>query len=289
MHDESRATPGSVWCRRIALFAVGLIAAGAVFHRLFGMATPVALNLFALALVLACVAVLSGLLGLYRIWRTGTRGTASALFGLIVSGLILCWPLSVLPRASTLPNINDVTTDTTRPPPFVELARQRPKGANPARYPGAAVARLQTDFYRELQPLFVNRSATDAFDLATQALRRLRMVIVNEVPVGTEQRGEGLIEAYDRTLVLGFYDDVAVRVTAIGASSRIDVRSASRYGRHDLGRNAQRVRDILNEIVARVDATIPGQQRPSGGKKPETEDDDEERKPVRRQRGRRTE
>ncbi|MCB1510868.1 MAG: DUF1499 domain-containing protein [Hyphomicrobiaceae bacterium] len=286
MQDEPRATAGSVWCRRLAMFAVGLILAGAVFHRLFGMPTPVALNLFALGLVLAVTATVSGVFGLFRIWRTGMPGTASALFGLIVSGLILCWPLSLLPRLNALPNINDVTTDTARPPRFVELARQRPKGANPARYPGAAVAKLQSAFYREIQPLFINRAAPEAFELATLALRRLRMVIVHEVPVGSEVRTEGLIEAYDRTLALGFYDDVAVRVTAIGRSSRIDVRSASRFGRHDLGRNARRIRDILNEIVARVDATIPGQQTRKS-KKPDAEDDDEEDKPTRRRRKRR--
>ena len=39
--------------------------------------------------------------------------------------------------------------------------------------------------------------------------------------------------------------------------ARIDVRSASRYGRHDLGRNADRVRQILKEIVVRMESVVP--------------------------------
>jgi hypothetical protein len=39
--------------------------------------------------------------------------------------------------------------------------------------------------------------------------------------------------------------------------ARVDVRSASRYGGHDLGRNADRVRVILKEIVTVMESTVP--------------------------------
>src|SRR6202030_4783468 len=64
---------------------------------------------------------------------------------------------------------------------------------------------------------------------------------------GTGQR-DGLIEAIARTPILGFRDDVAVRVRATHEGARIDVRSASRYGRHDLGANAARVRSLIDDI-----------------------------------------
>jgi hypothetical protein len=47
---------------------------------------------------------------------------------------------------------------------------------------------------------------------------------------------------------MGFRDDVAVRIRAIGQGARVDVRSASRYGRHDFGTNAARVRVLLDDI-----------------------------------------
>jgi Protein of unknown function (DUF1499) len=41
---------------------------------------------------------------------------------------------------------------------------------------------------------------------------------------------------------------VAVRVRATSDGSRIDVRSASRYGLHDLGENAERVSALISDI-----------------------------------------
>ena len=64
----------------------------------------------------------------------------------------------------------------------------------------------------------------------------------------------GQIEAVDRTLVLGFSDDIVVRVGGRDGQAKIDVRSASRYGRHDFGRNAERIRGFLRELHARLDA-----------------------------------
>ncbi len=61
-------------------------------------------------------------------------------------------------------------------------------------------------------------------------------------------RRDGQIEAVARTPIMGFRDDVVVRVRADGDGARIDVRSASRYGRHDFGANAARIRSLLDDI-----------------------------------------
>ena len=66
-------------------------------------------------------------------------------------------------------------------------------------------------------------------------------------PPGPPPR-DGFIEAIARTLILGFRDDVVVRVRPTSDGTRIDVRSASRYGRHDLGTNAARVRKLIDDI-----------------------------------------
>jgi hypothetical protein len=51
-----------------------------------------------------------------------------------------------------------------------------------------------------------------------------------------------------------------VRATPEGA--RIDVRSASRYGRHDLGTNAARVRALVNDIDDALAAPTPEKKQP---------------------------
>jgi uncharacterized protein (DUF1499 family) len=264
MNERMQWVSSSAWSVRLGLFAVGLVVASVLFHRLFGMSTPLALNLFVVAFLIAGVAILSGIHALVRIWQRGYRGTSAAFAGILIGAVLLGWPLSLVPTLRQLPAINDVTTDTSDPPAFIVLAAQRPKGANSPVHPGERFAELQRAGYRDLQPLKLNRTQVEAFDIVGLALRRLRMETVNEIPYGTDGRQWGLIEATDRTLVLGFVDDVSVRVRPDGRGTRIDVRSASRYGRHDLGRNAERVRTILNEIVARAEASVPGRRGQPG-------------------------
>ncbi len=56
--------------------------------------------------------------------------------------------------------------------------------------------------------------------------------------------------ATDETFWFGFKDDVVIRITpAAGTGSRVDVRSASRVGRSDLGKNAQRIRAFLARLA----------------------------------------
>jgi uncharacterized protein (DUF1499 family) len=47
---------------------------------------------------------------------------------------------------------------------------------------------------------------------------------------------------------MGVRDDVVIRITPIGQGTRVDVRSASRFGAHDLGANASRIRSLLEDI-----------------------------------------
>ena len=247
----------SGWALQIAGLSVVLIIAAIVLHRLFGLATPVALNLFVLAFCGAGLAILLASCALWRIWRGGFLGTGSALAAIAVGVAVLMWPISLLPTIQALPNLNDVSTDTTRPPEFVAVAKLRPIGSNAVGYKGAVFATRQSEAYPDLRTLVVERDAAETVSLVGQALRRLRMKVVREDVGSAGVGGIGYVEAVDRTLVLGFYDDVVVRVASSGRGALVDVRSASRFGRHDLGSNASRVRSILTALVERIQATVP--------------------------------
>ena len=119
------------------------------------------------------------------------------------------------------------------------LARNRPLGAKAPSY-DPEFAALQQAAYSDIRPLILNRDATEVVELVGQSLRRLRMRVVQEVAPQERRGSVGFVEAVDRTLVLGFHDDVIVRVTDLGRTARVDVRSASRYGRHDLGLGFQK-------------------------------------------------
>ena len=251
-------TPLATWSRRVALFSLQLVLLGIVLHRVFSLPTPVALNLFLTGFAGAAVAVLLGLAALVVVWRQGCGGAVSATAGILVGLLLLAWPAATVPFALALPKMNDVTTDAQVPPRFAALAKSRPAGANSPAYPGAAFARLQTEAYPDIRPVVVSRPAAEVFDVLEETVRRLRWdVVATQAPQGLGK--PGTIEAVERTLVLGFYDDIVIRIDGDQRETRIDIRSASRYGQHDLGRNASRVRAFFKELQTRLEASVtPG-------------------------------
>ena len=66
--------------------------------------------------------------------------------------------------------------------------------------------------------------------------------------------GIGHVDMVDRTLIMGFQDDVTVRLRPLAGQTRIDIRSASRTGRHDFGANAKRIQRFAEELQTQLDA-----------------------------------
>jgi uncharacterized protein (DUF1499 family) len=93
--------------------------------------------------------------------------------------------------------------------------------------------------YPEIVPLTVALAAPVAFNRALEAAQRMGWVIV------AADEAMGRIEASDRSRWFGFTDAIAIRITASGSASRIDLRSLSRQGRSDFGVNAARVERFL--------------------------------------------
>ena len=80
------------------------------------------------------------------------------------------------------------------------------------------------------------------FDAAQAAVKSLDWERVNA------DKSLGIIEATDTTGWFGFKDDVVVRIRTTGEESFLDVRSKSRVGKSDLGKNAERIHTLINEI-----------------------------------------
>lgn len=244
------------WTTRVALFSVSLAIVALAAHRFGPMPTLTAFNLVIVAFIGAIVALLLGLTSSIIIWRQGCAGALRVTFGIVMALGLLSWPLAFLPAYRNLPAINDVTTDSGSPPKFVELMKLRGPGTNTSTYP-ITYAKLQAQAYPDLKPMFIDRPVEETFEIAREAMFRQKMNIVREQAPESAGGRTGVIEAVDRTIVFGLYDDISVRVEGDNARSRIDLRSASRFGRHDLGRNAERMRRLMREIVARLEATIP--------------------------------
>jgi hypothetical protein len=163
--------------------------------------------------------------------------------GFFLGAALLAYPGYLALKAYSLPAIKDVTTDTARPPRFDVAARLRPRGTNDYQ-PGTAA--LQRGAYPDIVSLQVLRPPAAAYEAALAVIRKHKWSVIDARP--PQGRREGSIEAVARSLIMGFRDDVAIRVSALGAGAQIDIRSASRYGWHDFGANASRVRQLLEEI-----------------------------------------
>ena len=115
--------------------------------------------------------------------------------------------------------------------------------------------------YPELRTLTIERSAEEAFELVEETVRKLRWrVVAAEPPTGRPLKA-GTLEAADQTMIVGFTDDIVIRVEGSPTRSRIDVRSASRYGTFDFGQNAARVRRFLADVQSRAEATAVAGRR----------------------------
>ena len=253
--------PLALWSRRLGLFALALMGVGLVLHRFGQLTTHVFLMLGNAVFGLAAVAILCGLLAGVSIWLRGRSGAGRMAVGVIAGGLLWLLPLAYLPTYLALPTINDISTDTANPPRFAMLGQVRGPGANAAAYPGERFARQQANAYPDLRTLVVDRSADEVFDLAVLVVRGRKgmgwKVLAEEQP-STRPPKPGVIEATERTMIVGFIDDISIRVTGSEGEARVDVRSASRFGRHDLGTNASRIRRFLRELQSRLEATQPG-------------------------------
>ena len=269
-----REPASSRWATRAALFAFGLIVATAFLHRLFGVDTPVAFNLVLVALLIAIGSVACALIAALTIWSTGRSGTSRVLFALCLSVGLLTLPLFYQVWLRSFPMLPDITTDAANPPALTAAVRLRGPGDNSVRYNRAKWSEQQAVAYPDIQPMTIPRSGEETYALVVDAVKRLKMDLTREDPPDAEAGTPGVVEAVDKTLIMGFLDDVAVRVSGGEEQSRVDIRSASRFGRGDMGRNAERIRALMVEIRARVDATMPAAKdaRQQGGKaKPEKE------------------
>ena len=65
--------------------------------------------------------------------------------------------------------------------------------------------------------------------------------------------------------IMGFREDVAIRIMPDGDGSRVDIRSSSRYFEHDLGSNAARVTKLIDDINTAVDNAEPAGRSRSAG------------------------
>ncbi|MGM8872226.1 DUF1499 domain-containing protein [Psychrobacter sp. 2Y5] len=191
--------------------------------------------------VIAGIAALV-LLIMQMLFKRKTVTFTSAAVAIIFSLVAIIMPLWMMSTANNVPAIHDISTDITTPPEFVAIAPLRADAPNPAAYAGIETAKKQREAYPELQTLQYSQSKAELVAAVEQASNNLGWNLVNS------DEKDGLIEATDATLWFGFKDDIVVRVQDTGDERLVDIRSKSRMGKSDLGKNAERIGNFIQEL-----------------------------------------
>ncbi len=246
----------AIWARRIAGFAFLATFLAVIIVRSGLLEIWPALATFAGALGIAVIAFLVALAAFVVIWMEGLAGIGAALSAMAVSLALLAYPAYFAMKAYRLPWIYDITTDSIDPPRYEVLTRLRPRDANPIAYAGLYAAEQQRKAYPDVGALVTNATPQAAYDAVLAAVNKRRWRIVDARPPQAGRR-EGHIEAVARTLIMGFRDDVVIRVRAEPDNTRIDARSSSRYGTFDFGTNAARLRGLMNDIEEAIRTQKP--------------------------------
>ena len=274
-----------------AVVALGLVGLPGPLYRFEAIGLGTAFTMIEDGAKLGLVVGALALLGLIAAGIAREKRLALvAVLALVAAVVAFGIPYSWLQKARAVPPIHDVTTDPGQPPSFAAILRTHPVlinspvyGGGPRDEAGAELSAVRSYlksqarkgggkgraaehlltvcrrwdpaclggvtrvFYPAVRPLVIaGTSPARVIRVARQLMRERGWTLV---PTRRPDR----LEAVARTPWFGFRDDVALRVRALGHHRvRIDMRSESRLGLSDIGRNAARVTSYLRALTRRL-------------------------------------
>ncbi len=199
-------------------------------------------------------AVVLSLIGLGATLPGGNRyGLFISLIGLAGGGFTAGYIGDQYLTVRSVPFIHDISTDVQNPPRFkgVLAAREAHSAArgeemNDLTYT-PEVALQQQAGYPDIEPLIVAAPPAEVYEKAEALAEAMEWEFVTQDPQA------GLIEATATSRAYQFKDDIVIRLAPTGTgtavSTRVDMRSASRVGRSDVGVNAARIKKFLAALA----------------------------------------
>ena len=251
---EEPLSQAAVWSLRLSVFALAVAAVAVVITRFQLVDAPAGLAVFGSAILIDCLALLLAGTAAVVIWRAGRRGVAHMLGGVALSAALLAFPGYLALQSLRLPVLNDISTDIADPPQFSlsRRATEARNGLNP-RVRATSERQPQRAAYPGVQPILLELEGDEAYQLILKAVQALGWKIIDQSAPGG-RAGLGHIDAVARTLIMGFPDDITIRIQPLAGQTKIDVRSVSRYGRNDFGVNAGRIERFAEELQTQLDA-----------------------------------
>lgn len=247
---EATTTNRSWWAKATlvgSVIALVLLVLGPVGTRLgvWGFQTGLLLIVPA-GVLLAAIGLLVGLVSIFVSKKRGFDGDPPSLFiSIAICALIIVTMGLQFQKGASVPAIHNISTDVVDPPQFTEaIVALRGELSNPLTYDAQELAVVQQGAYPEVRTQQVSTNGAETVRKVVTALEEMGLEVI------TVDEGAGVVEATDTTFWFGFKDDVVVRVREMGDGSLVDVRSVSRVGLSDLGKNADRIMDLLGRLDA---------------------------------------
>ncbi|MBO6899823.1 MAG: DUF1499 domain-containing protein [Rhizobiaceae bacterium] len=234
---ERRVSTVAKWSRRTALFSATLLASTVLGHR-SGLIDTISLFwLLGLIVAMALLAILLAVLGYVQLWEFGDRGGRNSTKGLILALIVLMPFCLATYRLLTLPALVDVSSDLSDPPTFHHAIGRRDSSMNTLAYFDRSNAAVQAEAYPEVSGRRFALGLDVALDIVAATTEELGWSTYERARLGGFG-GIVTLEVVAPSPWLGLISDVAIRLRDEGDAIYIDLRSASRYGVHDLGGNA---------------------------------------------------
>jgi hypothetical protein len=255
-----RTSKWAIWARRFGSFALPLAIIPVFLHRerIISSADFMTIELVACSFALLALFLAFGAFA--RLWVTGDQGWSRASMGLLFS-LICLTPIAFIGwQATRYPVAGDVSTNFADLPALVstvgKVLTPDDRAAIEAAFPNA---RTRT-YPIAAEPMFgIVEQLAAARGWEPRARR-----------APTTPLDEGAFNAISTTL-LGWRDEVAVRVVGTATGSTVDMRSAPTHGWLDLGENGRRIEEFLLAIDQRVTLMLrDAPQTPTGPAEPES-------------------
>lgn len=253
LEETSLAKP----VRALALLAVPTALFAVFAMRAEQLSPPAGFTILGCAGIFAASAIALGVVGMLDIWQTGKTGLWRLCRLVILAGCVLAIPGYFVIEGFRLPPLTDIMTDLDDPPEFsASHAAIAARGGHLHPMPDKRAQAAQARAYPALRSLILDMPDDEAQAMLLGVVASLKWQIVMKQPaIPADRRGEhgqpGRIEAVVQSPILRLKHDVVVRVQPMGAQTHIDIRAASRFGRHDLGANAALILRLQQEIKDR--------------------------------------
>lgn len=242
-----RSSRAAMWSKRTGLFSFVLLCVAVFAHRFVGLQTANLFQIVALAGAVALLAVILAAAGFSQLWRRGDRAGQWASAGVFFAVLTLAPIAWHAWKFTTLPELYDISTDLEDPPPFSQATLSTGRGDHTLdALPDETVKKQEAAY-----PAVLARRYNAPADVVMQAV--MKVIGDRGWPVlstsGTAGiNDEVMIDTQVTSLIAGFRYAVIIRITDEDTSSFVDMRSASYYGPHDFGANAERIEAFLRDL-----------------------------------------